>query len=590
MPMPPQRSNQFVGGYLKRIRVWYVFLVLIIAIFVVRLFYLQIIKYDYYKNAALNKQVKQYEIPAKRGIIEARAGNQTLPVVLNESRYTLFADPKFIKDPASTADKIVRIIGGKAETYEKLMKADSRYAVLAKKLEKSKKQQLDKLDIKGLGTREEPVRTYPQGELASQLLGFVNDEGAGKYGIEQYLNSTLAGKPGQLKAITDAQGVPLVANKDNIVTEPESGSRVVLTIDVSIQKQLEDILKTGLGRAKSKSGSALIMNPKNGAVVAMANYPTYNPAEFYKVEDANIFNNSTVSSPLEIGSTMKPLTAAAALDQGVVNRNTTYYDPSELVIDTAKITNIEEDGGPGTRSIADILQLSLNTGAVYLLKQMGGGEVNQKARTAWYDYMTNHYRFGKLTGIEQGYESEGYIPNPVNGYGLNIQYANTAFGQGLSITTLQLASALSGIINGGTYYQPHLVDEIITPAGKHQKKQPKALSKVISTNVSNDIKDLMSYVYQKNHVLYGMPNLRSQYLIGGKTGTAEITKPGGGYYEDKFNGTFIGFVGGNEPEYVIVVRVDEPKISGYAGAKAAAPLFTDLVNMLIDNFGIAPKG
>ena len=332
------------------------------------------------------------------------------------------------------------------------------------------------------------------------------------------------------------------------------------------------------------------MDPKTGAIKAMANYPTYNPSEFYKVEDGDTFNNAAVSSPLEVGSIMKPLTAAAALDQGVVGRNTTYYDPSRYKIGDATVTNIEEDGGAGTRSVADILELSLNTGATWLLMQMGGGQVNQKARVAWHDYLTNHYRFGKTTGIEQGYESEGTIPDPNDGFGLNIQYANTAFGQGMTATPLQMASALSAVINGGTYYRPHLVDQTTNSAGKVVKKQPEVLNgKVVSQQVSKDTKELMEGVVRKNYALYGLSKPDGSYSIGGKTGTAEITKPGGGYYEDKFNGTFMGFVGGDSPEYVIVVRVNEPGIKGYAGAKAAAPIFSNTVTMLINNFGVTPR-
>lgn len=584
-------SNGTQARAIRRVRLWYAVLIGIVLIFGIRLFYLQIIQHEYYKQAALKGQLKEYEIPADRGVIEARDGDQIVPLVLNEKRYTLFADPKFIKDPRSVADAVQRIIGGDTSSYEAKMKTNTRYAVLAKKLSGDQQDKLDKLDIKGLGTREASVRTYPQGDLGAQVLGFVDDEGNGKYGLEQALNRQLVGTPGQLKAITDARGVPLVANKDNIMTQPKSGDRLGLSIDISMQRQLEDILKAGLDKAISKSGSIVILDPKTGAVKAMANYPTYNPSEFYKVEDGSVFNNAAVSSPLEVGSIMKPLTAAAAINQGVVNKNTTYNDPSRFKIDDATITNIEEDGGPGVRSIADILQLSLNTGAVYLLKQMGGGEVNKKAREVWHDYMVNHYHLGKATGIEQGYEADGSIPDPNDGFGLNIQYANTAFGQGMTATPLQMAAAAASIINGGTYYRPHLIEQTTSSDGKVTKKAPEILKKdVVSEATSKDMRELFENVVNKNYHLYGLAKPTGQYSIGGKTGTAEITKPGGGYYDDKFNGTFLGYVGGDTPEYVIAVRVNEPKLPGYAGSQAAAPIFSATVNMLINNFGVTPKG
>ncbi len=577
-------------NHVQRVRVWYGALLVVMAIFGIRLFYLQIIRHDYYKKTALSGQLKQYQITADRGIIEAHDGDSVVPIVLNEKRYTLFADPKYIKDAEPVAAKIQKIIGGDQTDIEKKLKLKTRYSILAKKLPKNQKDQLDKLELKGVGTREESIRTYPQGDLAAQLLGFVDDEGVGKYGVEQALNKELKGTPGQLKAITDARGVPLVANTDNIVTKPKAGDRVLLTVDVSMQRQLEDVLKSGLDAAKSKSGSALIMDPYTGAIKAMANYPTYNPAEFYKVENGETFNNAAVSSPLEVGSIMKPLTAAAALNKGVVNPNSSYYDPSFYKIGDAKITNIEEDGGAGTRTVADILEMSLNTGATWLLMQMGGGEVNKQARETWHDYMVNHYRFGQSTGIEQGYEADGSVPDPNDGFGLNIQYANTSFGQGMTATPLQMGAALSAVINGGTYYKPFLVDKSTDSAGKLTTHKPQIVKlDVVSPQVSSEMQTLMKGVVDKNYRLYGFNERPTNYLVGGKTGTAEITKPGGGYYEDRFNGTFMGFVGGDKPEYVIVVRVNEPGIKGYAGSKAAAPIFTNLTNMLINNFNVSPR-
>lgn len=575
---------------LTRIRFWYAVLLLVTCIILIRLFYLQIIKHDYYQKAALQGQLKEYEVPASRGIIEAYDGNTIIPVVLNEKKYTLFADPQFIKDAAAASAAVQASIGGDANEYKTKMEADTRYAILAKKLNKEQKEQLDNLYIKGIGTREEEYRTYPQGELAAQLIGFVNDDGEGKYGIEQFLDSKLKGSPGQLHAITDAQGVPLVSNKDNVVIEPTNGERVVLTIDVSMQRQLEDLLKAGLDRAKSKSGSALIMDPNTGAIKAMANYPSYKPSEFYKVDNAEVFTNAAVSAPLEVGSIMKPLTAGAALDSGAVTTDTTYFDPGYVRLDNQTITNVEEVAGSGTRSIADILRMSLNTGAVFLLSQMGGGEVNEKARVTWHDYMVNHYQLGKQTGIEQGYEAEGSIPDPKEGFGLNIQYANTAFGQGMTATPLQMGAAISSVINGGKYYKPYLVDRNVSANGQATVHEPELVrDNVVGESVSKEVKSMMEQVMGVNHRIYGLPNLPGEYSIGGKTGTAQIPDPSGGYYEDKYNGMFVGFVGGDKPQYVIVVRVNQPKIAGYAGSRAAGPVFSSLVEMLLNNFSVTPK-
>ncbi len=581
--------SEGTSQHLLRIRFGFGLIVIVFAIFITRLFYLQIIKHDYYKDSALNGQYKEYQIPAKRGIIEAHNGNSRVPIVLNEIKYTVFADPVYIKDKAKASELLQKIIGGRTEDIDRLLSSKSRYVVLAKKLNKEQKTEIEKLEIKGVGVREQSYRTYPQGEMSASLLGFVNDDGEGKYGLEQALDSQLRGKPGQLKGITDAKGVPLVANKDNIIQDPEDGKRVVLTIDMSMQLQLEEILKKGLENAKSTSGGVFIMEANTGAIKAMANYPTYNPAEFYKVEDASKFNNTNVSDAYEVGSVMKPLTMASAIDSGAVRPNSTFYDSGSVKVDDAVITNVEEAGGAGQRTMADILRLSLNTGATWLLMQMGGGSINEKARTKWHDYMVNKYRFGQKTGIEQGFESEGLIPDPNNGYGLNIRYANTAFGQGMMATPIQIGSALASVINGGTYYRPRLVDEVIGSKDKSEKKTSEVvMSGVVNQQASETVRQNMVNVINNNHKVYGF-SLRSNYLVGGKTGTAQIAKPGGGYYEDRYNGSFMGFVGGDKPEYVIVVRVNEPKVPGYAGSKGAGPIFSATVNMLIDNFNVRPK-
>lgn len=589
--MRPEIKTTF--GTIQRIRVWYVLLMLLGGIFIVRLFYLQVIKHDFYEKSAAFSQLKEYEIPAARGIIQAKSGESVVPLVLNETLYTLYADPKYVKEPEKAAESLEKAMGGSKTEYEnKIKNPDSpRYTILAKRLTNQQHEAVEKLKLKGIGTREAQYRTYPDGQLAAQLLGFVNDDNEGKYGIEQALNEELEGTAGQLKAITDAAGVPLAANKDNVVIAPKSGNKVTLTIDIGVQQQLEDILKQGIEAAKGESGSALVLRADSGAIAAMASYPTYNPAEYYKVASPAAFNNTSVSSPLEVGSVMKSLTAAAAINIGVVSPSTSYYDPSFYKIDGATVTNIEEDGGAAQRSVTDIVKYSLNTGATWLLMQMGGGQINEQARTRWNDYMVNHFQLGRQTGIEQGFEAEGTIPSPTDGFGLNITYANTSFGQGMTATPLQMGAAFAAIVNGGTYYKPHLIDSTIDSTGKEAKKNPEIVTRdVVRPEVSQQLVQILETTYAHNKSVFGVREpVRAEYSVGGKTGTAQISKPEGGYYDDQFNGMYVGFVGGDKPEYIIVVRVDKPKIAGYAGSKAAAPIFVKLANMLINSYGVTPR-
>lgn len=579
----------------RRIRWFFVLVAIAIGIFWVRSFYLQVIRHEYYVQAAKSDQLKEYEIPAPRGVIQAHNGDKLVPIVLNHKLFTVYADPTLVKDAGQVADSLAEILGGTESEYrDKLKSKDTRYVVLAKKVAEDKQKAILKHKYPGVGTQEVSYRTYPNGQLASQILGFVNDEGKGVYGIEQALEETLSGTPGLLKAVTDINGVPLAANSDNVRTAPQNGEGLVLTIDVALQKQLENILQKGLENAKSQAGSALIMDPNSGAIKAMANWPTFDPNNYASVEDPAVFSNAAVTSPLEVGSTMKPLTAAAAIDLGVIKSDTTYYDPAVWEIDDYKITNVEGGRTPGRRTIGELLNLSINTGATWLLMQMsqkGGTEINKQGRERWYDYMVNHYRFGKLTGIEQGYEAGGDIPDPNKGYGRNLTYANTSFGQGMTATPLQMAAAYSAMLNGGIYYQPRLVDQTISSSGTITNWRPKILQKnVVSPVVSKQVQSLLEYVVENHNI---RPRFNQQiYSVGGKTGTAQIADPNGagGYKEHDFNGTYVGFVGGDRPEYVIAVLVREPKIGGYAGGAAAQPIFASLAHMLIDNFGVTPRG
>ncbi len=579
----------------RRIRFWYGILLLIMAIFGIRLFYLQVIRYDHYKTAALSDQLKQYEIPASRGVISAYDGGSSVPIVLNQTLYTIYADPSFVKKPDTVATTLRKILGGSTEDYKaRITREGARYVILAKKVSKTKKEQLLKHEFPGIGAQEQSYRVYPQGSMAAQLLGFVNDAGKGVYGIEQALNDSLNGSPGLLKAITDVHGVPLAASKDNVSEPAQRGDNVQLTIDLGMQKQMESILKEQYKKTRSQGLSALIMDPNSGQIKAMANYPTYNPAKYTDVSNPKLFQNGAVSNAIEPGSIMKPLTAAAALDQGVVKPDTTFYDPAHWKIDGYNITDIEEDGGARQQSVSSTLALSLNTGATWLLMQMGkqGNTVNMKAINAWHDYMTKHYRFGEYTDIEQGYESGGYVP-PADAKrpALALTYANTSFGQGVQVTPLQMGTALSSVLNGGTYYKPTLIDSMTKFDGTVHRNKPEVVRRnVVSRQVSKDMVPLMQNVvdtYYRGGFSY--MKFPDQYIVGGKTGTAQVAQPSGGYYDHLFNGTYMGFVGGNTPQYVIVVFNIKPNVYGYAGSYGGQPVFGDLAHMLINNGYVTPK-
>lgn len=592
-PVPDTAAASYAA---RRVRWLYGVLIAIVALFGLRLFYVQVIRYSYYKNAALSDQLKQYSIPATRGIIEVHDGDNIVPVVLNQQLFTLYADPTFITDADQAAVKLASITGGSATDYARLMRtADTRYVVLAKKLSNEQSQKVLALKLPGVGTQGLDYRTYPQGNTAAQLLGFVDTNGSGQYGLEQALNDELKGKAGQVKAVTDVNGVPLAATKGNTETAPVDGDDVVTTIDLSMQVQMEQILAKEYQKTKSKQLSAVIIDPNTGQIKAMANYPTYDPANYQDVTDPSVFQNAAVANAIEPGSTMKTLTTSAALDQGAITADETFYDPAHWLVDGFNITDIEEDGGARQQSIASILSLSLNTGATWMLMQMsqpGGTQITQHGIDQWYNYLTRHFRFGQYTNVEQGYESSGVVPADKSSTpAIELTFANTSFGQSIQVTALQMASALSSVVNGGTYYQPTLIDQTVAANGKTTTNKPKVVERnVVKPSTGQALIPLMENVVTTYlHEGYGYMSFPSNYLVGGKTGTAQVASPEGGYYSDRYNGTYLGFVGGDKPQYVICVFNIEPHVNGYAGANGGQPVFADLAHMLIDNSFVTPK-
>jgi cell division protein FtsI/penicillin-binding protein 2 len=578
----------------QRARIWYALLLVVFGIFAIRVFYLQVIRHDYYKRAALSDQLKQYEVPAERGIITANLGGTQVPVVLNQKLYTLYVDPTVVKDSEKVAGRLQPILGGSTDDIHGLLtKKGTRYVVLKKRLTADQNKKILAMKFPGVGTQEQDYRTYPQGQLAGQLLGFVNDEGKGEYGVEQALNKELQGTAGQLKAVTDINGVPLAATGGNLSTQPVAGKDIGLTIDVGMQSGLEKLVKAAQDRNKSKSVSAVIMDVHTGAIKAMANYPTYDPANYQKVDDASLFQNNAVAQPIEPGSITKLFTTAASLQKGVVTPTTSFYDPGFWTIDGTKVADVEEDHSTGQQTVLSTLDKSLNTGATWMLMQLGGGQVNNVARATLYDYFTNHFQLGQATGIEQGYEADGFMPKPADtGSGINLTYANISFGQAYTATALQMVAGLSSVVNGGTYYQPRLVDRVTDVGGNTTLVKPKVIKQdVVTKQVSDDMINLMEE-NNTSHIREGYTylNFGPGYSVGGKTGTAEVANPVGGYYPDKVNGTYLGFIGGDSPQYAIVVYNIEPtKYGGFAGAGTGQPLFADIAHMLVNNFGVTPR-
>ncbi len=561
------------------------------GLIVVQLFVIQIIQHDYYKQKAYEEQVAKFVLPAKRGEIYAKEGSAIVPLALNKPVYTVYADPQQIDgvDIVSSAVKEVAR-DTMAEGYEEGLKDTTRrYVVLAKKLSYDQAKKLKDMNLAGVGLTQSDERVYPEGPLAGQVLGYVNSDGKGQYGVEESLNGRLKGKEGKLQSVTDVRRIPLTLSSDDISVPAKDGDNVVLSIDRSVQAYVEQALKAGLDRVKATKGSVVVMNPNTGKVLAMANYPNYDPGQFNKVEDYAVFQNAIVSEPYEVGSVMKTLSMGAGLDSGAVTKDSVFNDATGCVqVDDRKICNVEEDPKTARATMLDTLHYSLNTGVVHVLKQMGGGQVNRQARDTLYRYYHDNYRFGMSTGIEQAGEADGIMIAPDKEQGNNVRYANMAFGQGMDITMIQMAAAFSAAINGGTYYQPSVVAGVTNDGSSVKEERSKVIGKnVLRPDTSATLRDMIIAGRQAG-ALGGKD--RPGYRVGGKTGTSQIIdRRTGEYTNENSIGSYVGFGGNQTPQYVIMVQVKDSKAAGYAGTTAAGPIFQDISNWLIDYLQIPPN-
>ena len=561
-------------------------LLLAFSAIVVRLFQLQIIDNEKYLALADAEQMKRFEIPAQRGLIYAMDGKTPTKLVMNESIYTVFADPQMIKDDEKSEiiSKIKEVAGGNVrDGFESLLdKKESRYQILATKISRKQAEMIKESDFTGIGFQETSQRVYPEGQLASQVLGFVNSEG-GQYGIEGALNDELSGKDGQLKTVTDVSGVPLTIGSRDIDTPAEDGKNVVLSIDRNIQAQAEKILKNKLESSGAKDGSVIVMDPQTGKVMAMANYPTYNPAEFSTVTDASVFMNGTTTSAYENGSVIKSLTMAMGIDTGVASPSDTYYNKDFVEIEDRTIKNAVL-GHTGMITFQTAMNYSLNTGMVEIASRLGGGQINKTARDTMYNYYHDRFGLGEKTGVEV-YEEKGTVISPENAEGNAVRYSNMSFGQGMNTTMIQAASAFSSIINGGTLYKPIVINGEITSSGEYKQADAEVRQEnVIKSTTSDQIRDVL--VTARNSV--GTTNDLAGYRVGGKTGTSQ-TIENGGYVDYQTIGSYLGFGGNNTPKFVIMVAVSGAG-QNLQGTQDAGPIFTELSNWMLTYLKIQPEG
>ena len=586
----------------------YFWLKLVIAgmamVFVTTLFFIQIVEHDQHVRDANAMRVKQYELLAKRGQVYFMDGKDNVsPAIMNERTWTIFVDPNFIiKNAGSNGvlskekvqKKLTEILGDKmVTTWDKVWADENNmYVEIAKHVDYDMASKIKESGLRGVGRKETSRRVYPNGSLGAQLLGFTNAEGVGS-GVEGALNERLSGKNGMLKTVTDVNEIPLSVGDENIEIAAQDGENIVLTIDENIQREAEKVLKKAVENHKGgiSAASALVMEPTTGKVWAMANYPTYNPGEYWKEKDANVYVNRVSETPYEPASVCKPFTYATAINEGKLNPDETYNNTGKTEVGNRIINNAY---GTATRNgvitFRKALDYSLNTGSVEVLRKMGDGKnITKAARVTLYNYLYDKFGLGQKTGFEL-YEAKGTIisPDDPSGEGNAIRYANMTFGQGMNLTMLQVGAAFSSMINGGNYYAPTVI------AGKYENgklipaEKKSVVRRTISAGTSAEMRKMLQEVRSEN----GGQNDPAGYRVGVKTGTAETINPKtGAYWSGKTNASALGFGGSNSdgalPSYVIMVRLDGETLLW--GSLDAIPVFTELSNYMLQYLRIEPK-
>lgn len=537
-----------------------------------------------YQAKAYSQQSRKFEIPATRGEIYVNDNDELYPLALNDRQKFLYADPKLISDPKETASKLAPILQlDERQLVEQLTYKDSRYIELKQRVAKQDADKIAELELSGVILQDRDYRYYTEGALFSHVLGYVNADEKGQYGIEEYFNTQLSGKNGQLRAITDNRGVP-IATQENVLTPAQNGKGIVLTLDRYIQGIAQAALKRAIETNKAPSGSVIVMEPQSGAVKALVNYPDYDPNAYSKVTDYSQFINSAVSNQFEPGSGFKTITMALGLDAGKIRPQTSFNDTGSTTIGEYTIYNAEKKSF-GTVDMGLVIKNSINTGMVFILRLMGGdsSKITKSGKELFYQGVQK-FGFGKKTGIELAGEASGRVKDTK---AADIDYANMTFGQGIGTTSIQMISAVAAIANGGRLVTPYVADKIVQDDGVLTSIDHKARNEqVISKQAANDVAQMMTKVVEGGSgYLTRMPG----YKIAGKTGTAQVPRADGKGYEDNKNiGSFVGFAPVDDPKFIILVRVDYPQTNTFA-ERSAVPAFAEIAKELFKYYNVPPS-
>jgi cell division protein FtsI/penicillin-binding protein 2 len=540
----------------RRIGLLFALFLLLLGAATARATWLGTVKSGSLGERAVQQQVEDLVVPARRGTILDRHG---LELAVSEDAVTVFAHPFLIDNPAEVAARLAPLVGRtEDELLEKLSDRDAGFVYLRRKMDASLGHQIEELGIEGIDTIVEPKRSYPQGQLASQVLGMVGTENTGLSGLEYFHDERLGGDDGRRRLVKDALGEPVSL----IETErAEAGEDLRLTLDAAIQERVEAVLGE-VGQTYQPAGAtALVMDPRSGAILALANWPRVD-ANNVAGSPAYATQNRAIQFNYEPGSTFKAFTVAGALEEGLIEPDTPFQVPPSIQV-ADRVIGEAHDGGGGTFTTADILAQSSNVGTVMIGLRLG---------VTRFDRWVRRFGFSKPTGVDLPGENQGIVLDVDNYSGSSI--GNMPIGQGISVTPIQMATAYTAIANGGVLRRPYVVAGEGSP-GK----------RVLSRHTAKQVSHMLEGVLAAGGT--AAEASVDGYTLAGKTGTAEKAE-NGTYSKTDFVASFIGYAPARNPRLLVSVMVDEPRGDIYGGT-VAAPAFERIMEFALPYLKIPPQ-
>jgi cell division protein FtsI (penicillin-binding protein 3) len=512
-------------------------------------------------SEATYQQTEDVTVPGLRGSLLDRYGN---PLAVSEDAATIYATPYQVKNPVKTATELARVLKMEKNEVLESLTAESGFSYVAQQVDLPTAARVERLELPGIGQLPASKRSYPQGEMAGQTIGAVGSEGEGLTGLELGEEGALRGSDGERRVVKDALGEPI---RLDTVKEAEDGEDIRTTLDPAIEKATEEALGEVGELWSPKGATAIVMNPRNSQVLAMANWPPVDPTDLSEVDPESLLNRAT-GFTYEPGSTFKAFTVSAALEEGLVTPTTSFTLPSALQVADRTIEDAEERGTV-TLSVAEILAQSSNVGAVTIGLDLGSEK---------FSHWINRFGFGRPTGIQFPGEEQGLVPALDEYSGSTM--GNLPMGQGLSVTPIQMLAGYSAIANGGVLKSPQLIKDV----GSEPVHEPRG-HRVITTQVASEVREMLEGVLAPGGTAseVSVPG----YTLAGKTGTAQVAE-NGTYSKTKYVASFIGFAPAQDPQLLVAVIVDQPQGEIYGGS-VAAPAFGKIAEFALPYLGVPPE-